>query len=357
VRQLALLSFVLTVLGAAVAWVLARRLTQPLVRVTRAAEAVASGDYRVRVPASGPDEVARLATSFNRMAEQVGASVAAVEQREGEMRALAEAAESANRAKSDFLATMSHELRTPLNAIGGYVELLDMELRGPVSDAQRRDLARIRASQEHLLGLISAVLDLSRIEAGRVTYDLAPLAVDPVLAGIDALVAPQAAAKSIVLVYAPCPPDLGVLADREKLRQILLNLLSNAIRHTPPAGTVSLAAVASPQTVEISVSDTGPGIPLDRQAAIFEPFVQLDRSLTRTRDGVGLGLAISRDLARGMRGDLTVESRPEHGARFVVTLPRVTPDVASLSTSGETEAVRLPRDGVPATSVRPTPAR
>jgi signal transduction histidine kinase len=216
-----------------------------------------------------------------------------------------------------------------------------MELRGPITAAQRRDLERIRLSQQHLLGLISAVLDLSRIEAGRVTYDLMPLAVDPVLAGIDALVAPQAAAKSIVLDYAPCSAELGVLADREKLRQILLNLLSNAIRHTPPGGTVSLAAIEAPQSVEISVADTGPGIPVDRQAAIFEPFVQLDRSLTRPRDGVGLGLAISRDLARGMRGDLTVESRPGHGARFVIVLPRVTADAGTMFTSGETEAVRL----------------
>ncbi|HEX5831869.1 MAG TPA: ATP-binding protein, partial [Gemmatimonadaceae bacterium] len=236
-----------------------------------------------------------------------------------------EAAEAASRAKSDFLAMMSHELRTPLNAIGGYTELLQLGLRGPLTDAQQRDLGRIRTSQEHLLGLISGVLDLSRIEAGRVSYDLAPMALSPFLAGLDALIEPQAAAKSLVLQHLPTPRGLGAMADREKLRQILLNLLSNAIRYTPAGGRVELAAASVSATmVAISVSDTGGGIDPEMRDRIFEPFVQLDRSLTRVREGVGLGLAISRDLARGMGGDLTVESEPGAGSRFTVTLPRVT---------------------------------
>jgi len=232
---------------------------------------------------------------------------------------------------------MSHELRTPLNAIGGYAELMEMGVRGPVSTEQRRDLARIRASQQHLLSLIGAVLDLNRIERGRVAYEVVPIAVDPFLHGLEALVLPQAEAKHQRLAYEPAPADLVVCADREKLRQILLNLLSNALRHSPDGTSISLAAQRiQSDRVAIDVSDTGPGIPVERQEAIFEPFVQLDRSLTKTMEGVGLGLAISRDLARGMGGELTVASEPGKGARFRLVLPAGSMDANTImSTTSE----------------------
>jgi signal transduction histidine kinase len=219
---------------------------------------------------------------------------------------------------------MSHELRTPLNAIAGYTELLELGLRGPVTEAQMRDLARIRASQQHLLGLISAVLDLSRIEAGRVSYDLEVVPLDPFLSGLDSLVAPQAAAKALTLEHIAAAAPLAARADREKLRQVLLNLISNAIRYTPSGGRVTISAAArDARTVAIVVSDTGIGVAGDEQEKIFEPFVQLDRSLTKIRDGIGLGLAISRDLARGMGGEISVESEGTgKGSRFTVTLPR-----------------------------------
>jgi signal transduction histidine kinase len=229
--------------------------------------------------------------------------------------------ETANRAKSDFLASMSHELRTPLNAIGGYAELMEMGVRGPITDEQRRDLSRIRTSQSHLLGLIASLLDLSRIESGQVTYAQEDVALNPLLGGLEALVLPQTRAKEQTLVYR-CEPELGAFADREKLRQILLNLLSNAVRYSPSGATITMSARRlDDSTVAIEVADTGPGIPLDRQREIFEPFVQLDRSLTRTNEGVGLGLSISRDLAHGMGGDLTVTSAPGEGSCFRLTLP------------------------------------
>ena len=262
-----------------------------------------------------------------------------------------EAAEAASRAKSDFLAVMSHELRTPLNAIGGYTDLIDLGLRGPVSDAQRRDIGRIRASQQHLLGLISSVLDLSRIEARKVSYDLTAVAVHPFLEGLDALVAPQAAAKSLTLDCVAGDPHLAVLADREKLRQILLNLLSNAIRHTPSGGRIVLAAAATDEgTVAISVRDTGPGIAPEVHERVFEPFVQLGRSLTQVREGIGLGLAISRDLARGMGGEISVESELGAGACFRVTLPRTLAQDGgrTMLASGDFPAVRNSASTTPA---------
>lgn len=333
IQQVLVLSALLALGGVLVAWIIGRSVARPLAHITQAAGSLATGDYNARVPETGELEVQRLAQTFNHMAAEMGASRTALERQTHE-------AQAANNAKSDFLTTMSHELRTPLNAIGGYVELLEMGLRGPVSEAQRRDLQRIKTSQEHLLGLISSVLDLARIEAGHVHYDLASVAVDPFLAGIDALIAPQAAAQSVTLRHTPAAPDLAAFADREKLRQIVLNLLSNAIRHSSKDGVVTLAAEARGWQVAIIVDDTGPGIPDDKVDEIFEPFVQLDRSLTQQREGLGLGLAISRDLARGMRGNLHVEAREGPGARFVLILPRGELDERSIKQSGEMEVIR-----------------
>ena len=326
-RQLAVLGALLTLVAALVTWFVGRRVMQPLVELTNAADLLARGKYSTRVPTLGTEEVRRLASSFNRMAQQIG-----------EDRKLLE---TANRAKSDFLASMSHELRTPLNAIGGYTELMEMGVRGPITEEQRRDLGRIRTSQSHLLGLIGSLLDLSRIESGQISYSMANVELDPLLGGLEALVLPQATAKHQTLVYTPCAPDLAVFADREKLRQILLNLLSNAVRHSPSGAAITMTARRNGKdTVMIDVRDTGPGIPLDRQRMIFEPFVQLDRSLTQVKEGVGLGLSISRDLALGMSGQLTVESAPAEGACFTLTLPaRVEGARSEMAVSGSMEAI------------------
>jgi len=230
-------------------------------------------------------------------------------------------AESANRTKGEFLAVMSHELRTPLNAIGGYAELMELGLRGPVTEEQSSDLARIQQSQRHLLGLINQVLNYTRIETGSVRYELASVSVSEALAAAEALIIPQLRARRLTYILGDCDPAHRVRADREKLRQILLNLLTNAIKFTDAGGEISVDCTAEDRVVAISVTDTGIGIAPDKLPSIFEPFVQVDQRLTRPHEGVGLGLAISRDLARGMSGDLTVESASGVGSKFTLTLP------------------------------------
>ena len=234
----------------------------------------------------------------------------------------AAASEEANRTKSDFLAAMSHELRTPLNAIGGYADLLAMGVSGPVSEAQLDHLQRIKRSQQHLLGIINDILNFSRIEAGQTIYDLATVALIDVIEAVGQMIEPQAAAKGLELEVHECPPGLAAWADKPKIEQILINLLSNAVKFTEK-GRVTLECDShDAQTVSIAVSDTGAGIPPDQLERIFEPFVQVGRSLTQAQEGTGLGLAISRDLARGMAGDIVVTSEPKKGSRFTLTLPR-----------------------------------
>jgi signal transduction histidine kinase len=228
---------------------------------------------------------------------------------------------AANRAKSEFLAVMSHELRTPLNAIGGYAELMELEIHGPITPDQRTALARIQTSQRHLLGLVNGVLNYMKVEGGHVDYDVYDVAIDEVLATCEALTAPQARAKRLALRFDGCDPNICARVDREKLQQIVLNLLSNAIKFTEPDGAVTLSCDASDGTVRIHVADTGRGIPPEQLERIFQPFVQVDARLTRTQEGVGLGLAISRDLARGMGGDLTAVSTHQKGSTFTLTLP------------------------------------
>ena len=231
-------------------------------------------------------------------------------------------AESANRAKGDFLAMMSHELRTPLNAIGGYAELMDMELHGPITPQQRQDLQRIQQSQRHLLGLINQVLNYTRVDTGSVSYDLTAVPVGEALAAAEALIAPQVRARRLTYVLAECDPALSVRADPDKLQQILLNLLSNAVKFTDAEGEIRITCREREDMVSIAVADNGIGIAAEKLASVFEPFVQVDQRLTRANEGVGLGLAISRDLARGMDGDLEATSTLSEGSTFTLTLPR-----------------------------------
>lgn len=236
-----------------------------------------------------------------------------------------QAAEEANRAKSQFLANMSHELRTPLNAIGGYRELLELGLRGPITEEQRADLARIKHAQEHLLGLINDVLNFAKLEAGRVEMKLQPVSVERILDEVESLIVPMAANRGIRYVHHPHDPDLTVHADPDKFQQILLNLVSNAVKFTDRGGEVAVDWKKRGADVTIDVRDTGRGIPADRLDSIFEPFVQVNADLTRTAEGTGLGLAISHELATAMGGDLTVRSEEGKGSTFTLYLKQATP--------------------------------
>ncbi len=259
--------------------------------------------------------------------------VAAIED-VSEREAARAAAETANAAKSEFLATMSHEFRTPLNAVAGHIELVEMGIHGPVTEMQREALSRAQKAQQHLLTLINDLLSFARLDAGRMEFELTQVALTDVVDEVSRMIEPQVAAKGLVLRRTgACEPgdrSLVAIADHDKLVQLLLNLLGNALKFTPDkqpsgaAGTITVSANAADdgRYVELHVSDTGIGIPEDRLAAIFEPFVQARSELTRTYNGAGLGLSISRELARGMGGELRVRSVLGEGSTFTAVLPR-----------------------------------
>jgi signal transduction histidine kinase len=346
-RRLMLISVALLSIGVMVAWIASRRIARPIESLASLSEAIARGNYQTRVPDSSGrptrDEVARLAASFNRMAGEIEVSHRALESQVEEALAVSQqleltnqqlqqlsrdaeeardAAQYANRAKSDFLAVMSHELRTPLNAIGGYADILRLGIYGAVTDDQRNALERITRSQQMLLSLINDVLNFAKVDAGRVQYRVEDVPLRDALTTLEVLIAPQLGAKSLTYRHEECAPAIVVRADREKLQQIVINLLTNAVKFTPKRGTITLSCGVEGELALVNVSDTGIGIPADRLDAIFDPFVQVDRSLNRVHDGIGLGLSISRDLATGMGGTLTVRSVPDKGSTFTLRLRR-----------------------------------
>ena len=240
-----------------------------------------------------------------------------------------EHADEASRAKSGFLAVMSHELRTPLGAILGYARLIGLGIAGPVTPEQQRYLERIAGAQAHLLGLIDDVLAFAKLESGRLPLELAPVVIAKVCATLEELTEPQLADKRIRYRCATIAPSIAVVADADKVLQILVNLVTNAMKFTPAGGEIALSAEAEADVVRVTVADTGRGVPADKLDAIFEPFVQVERRLRGTSEGVGLGLSISRELARAMGGDLRVRSTFGQGAAFTLTLPRSTATAAS----------------------------
>ncbi len=230
-------------------------------------------------------------------------------------------AEHANNAKTQFLRAMSHELRTPLNAISGYTEILEMGLRGTVNPEQTKDLGRIKRAAAYLLRLINDVLTIARMEGAR-PLKLVALPVNQVLAEVDSLCALQAKARGLTLTVTSNENEILVAADAERFQQILINLITNAIKFTPNGGSIEMACDGYDDVVRVRVKDTGVGVRALDIERVFEPFVQIDRHLTSaTQQGVGLGLSISRELARAMRGDLTLESTEGIGSIFTLTLP------------------------------------
>ena len=256
--------------------------------------------------------------------EEVSERLSAAREREALLLVAEDArheAEAANQAKNEFLAVMSHELRTPLNAIGGYAQLIELGIRGPVTAAQHADLDRIKRSQTYLLSLINDVLNFAKIEAGHLHVEAADVDIGPLVLGMRDFVQPQLQEQKLTFTC-ECPASVHVCADADKVQQILINLLSNALKFTPSGGTIAMQCDTSEDDVLISVCDTGRGIAADKLESIFEPFVQVDRRYLREREGIGLGLAISRELARAMGGDLTVSSSMSTGSVFMLKLGR-----------------------------------
>ena len=232
------------------------------------------------------------------------------------------AAEAASLAKTQFLTTMSHELRTPLNAILGYIDLLSLGVQGPITAEQLVSLDRVRNSSRHLLSLINDVLNVARTGSGRIEYNIRPVPATEIMSAVAPLVEPQFTAHEIAFVVHDCDAAMRVTCDPDRTQQILLNLLTNAYKFTPLGGQVDLLCMAEPDQVHFLVKDTGRGIAQETLPTIFEPFVQIDRYLNReSQQGVGLGLSISRDLARAMQGELIVESAVGRGSTFTLSLP------------------------------------
>jgi signal transduction histidine kinase len=245
------------------------------------------------------------------------------EQRTRELERARADAERANTAKAEFLSSMSHDLRAPLNAVGGYAQLVLDGIYGPTTEQQRNAMSRIMRAQQHLLAVIRDILDFARVEAGHVRLDITNVPLIDVLQAVCVMIEPQMAAKKLTFECNVGEENALMRTDRERAVQILLNLLTNALKFTD-SGSVRIDCSANGHRVAINVRDTGRGIPADRVAQIFEPFVQVGRNPDEARQGIGLGLAISRQLARNLGGDLCVESTDGVGSVFTLELPRAT---------------------------------
>ncbi|MEO8194909.1 MAG: HAMP domain-containing sensor histidine kinase [Gemmatimonadales bacterium] len=233
------------------------------------------------------------------------------------------AAREANEAKGRFVNMVSHELRTPLGAIGGYAALLEEEIHGPLSDEQRKFLARIRHNQQHLLRLVDDLLDLAKIESGQFQLKITSVRVQDVMENVCKMIEPQISESDLRFDVAPSEDALCCVADRERVEQIVLNLVANAVKFTPTGGTIAVSATGTAKEVSLHVRDTGLGIPPGRLEEVFQPFVQVESRPNATSRGTGLGLAISRELARAMGGDLSAKSEAGRGSTFTLCLPRV----------------------------------
>ena len=349
-RRVSLLLVVMIIVGAVGAWMLSRSFTKPMKRLSQAANSVAAGDYSERVELNRSDELGTLAATFNVMSSEVQRAQSSLHSQVDQATRLAsdlekanallqelmkeaetarQTAEDASLAKSNFLATVSHELRTPINAIIGYTDLLLLEIGGNLVPAQMKQLERVQSNGRHLVRLIDDILDLAKIEAGHLEVERARGVVEQAVEAAVSMNELQASAKGVTLVRSWDPEAETIYSgDPGRVEQILVNLVSNAVKFTPSGGTVTVACGQCPEgsgrqrdeRVFVSVGDNGIGIPPEKQELIFHRFVQAESGYKRAHEGAGLGLAISRELARMMGGDITVESAEGTGACFTLHL-------------------------------------
>ena len=329
----------LLVLGIGIAgvasWGVVRRVLRPIDELRWGAEAFGAGALHHRITVETGDELQMLAETFNHMAEQLQAAHAnlehQVEVRTAELARSVAELELVSQHKSRFLAHMSHELRTPLNAIVGYTELMLDNAFGDIPDEARENLERVEQNSNHLLGLINAVLDFSRIEAGGYTLSIAEYSLRDLIESTVVALEHAAAAKQLtVTVTIPSELPIG-RGDERRLAQVWYNLVGNAITYTDAGGDIGIeAAVLEGGVFRVAVTDTGPGIAPEDQARIFDPFEQAHASPTRVQSGTGLGLAICRTIIELHGGSIGVSSTPGQGATFWCTFPVRTADEKEL---------------------------
>jgi signal transduction histidine kinase len=307
-------------------YLLSGSIVGPVRRMQIRLAAIASGDFSSHVQVSNRDELGSLAANLNRMNDELGR--------------LYEELEAASRHKSEFLATMSHELRTPLNAIIGFSQVLKQQMYGPLNERQADYVDDVLSSGQHLLNLINDILDLAKVEAGRMELQPSTFDLPELLENAASMVRERATRQGTGLTVAVDGSVGAMEGDERKVKQVLFNLLSNAVKFTPSGGKVTLAARAADEQVVISVHDTGIGISAEEQEKIFEEFYQVGAS--RTQEGTGLGLALTRRLVELHHGRLTVESEPGVGSTFTATMPLHQAEVAhEMSTSMAAEAASL----------------
>jgi signal transduction histidine kinase len=304
----------------------ARRVVWPLETLRKGVERIGGGDMNSRLDVKTGDEIELLAEEFNRMAENVreayGGLEQKVEERTHELAFANERLKELDRLKSDFVSNVSHELRTPLTAIKGAVDLILREVAGPLTEKQIHYLTRVRSNTQHLAGLINDLLDLSKIESGKIEVKSSLVSMGGLVHEVVETLRPIAVEKGIALEAAIPEQSIMVWADRDKINQVLMNLIGNAIKFTPAHGTVTVSASRNgDERVQVSVSDTGPGVPPEEKEKIFDKFYQVGEVDGVKPKGTGLGLAICKALVELHGGRIWVESEMNRGSTFYFTLP------------------------------------
>ncbi len=340
-RNILLIGSIATGLLLSGIYLLSRRITKPIAAITEAAIRLENGELEQSIPVVSQDEIGFLAQTFNRMAQQLQESFAALEtnnqelesrvkERTAELEDAKEAAESATRTKSSFLANMSHELRTPLNSIIGYSEILQEEAEMGGNEGMVPDLQKIQGSSKNLLNLINSILDLSKIEAGRMELHLEPLSIKDLAQDVMDTIHPVAEVKLNHVVLENTSSVDVIISDPGKVRQCLLNLLSNANKFTEEGQIILRIKTIKHQSenyLEFTVTDTGTGMEQDQLAKIFEAFTQADNTSTRRYGGTGLGLTITREFIHMLGGTVSAQSEVGKGSTFTILIPEHVPSV------------------------------